>query len=153
MSSVIRNLNFNFIQVFAENNKLPLHLSTLINSAVPVDIMNNNSVVWHKSCRLVYSKTKAEKLVNRQESPGTPITTNLISPTNLRPRSINTENTNQEKCFLCELYKDEDLHDITTIFRNTKDALYQKNVKKKFKEIEAQSFPNIVFARYFLYSK
>ena len=72
--------------------------------------MNNNSVVWHKSCRLVYSKTKAEKLVNRQVSSGTPITTNLISPTNLRPRNINTENTNQEKCFLCELDKDEDLH-------------------------------------------
>ena len=130
MSSVIRNLNFNFIQVFAENNKLPLYLSTLINSSDPVDIMNNNSVVWHKSCRLVYSKTKAEKLVNRQVSSGTPITTNLISPTYLRPCNINTENTNQEKCFFCELYKDEDLHDVTTIFRNTKEALSQKNVKK-----------------------
>lgn len=82
----------------------------------PSEIMSKNSALWHKSCRLKYSKTKAEKLTSANiEIPSSSSSSNQASNTrSSRSTTVNTSDTTNLKCFFCNI-ADEDLHQVTTL--------------------------------------
>ena len=103
-------INVTSYQIFDERSKLPLYLSSLVNSVDANVVLKENSAKWHGSCRL-FSKDKASKLKNQVEPDAN------IESSALRQSSRSAvSGTKQLQCVFCDRTDHEgNLHLPTTL--------------------------------------
>lgn len=124
------------MQVFDELTELPRHLSFLLNNTNLARDLEQQKAVWHKACRLFYSKSKAEKLKRKQRKPEQvnviSTSSNLVDDSDediatdkntirRSKRFTVKEIDKKSNCLFCEeLDFDTNLHTVTTFNVNEK---------------------------------
>lgn len=94
-------------------------MSYFIKSDDPEQVMFENSAVWHKSCRLRYSKTKGELLVHAVDRKNPISSIQDVSSAETRTSGSQSGNSNKDretKCIFCDAGDEESsLHRIRTM--------------------------------------